>query len=245
MEPWQYFSRKVHRAIQVQAAAQTFRQGLDQVKQRRNAGERRNADIDSSVMVKEFPEQGQQDQRDGQRVQKHENRQRKLNDFGQSEVGNAEGKGRKDHRPDLVGTAPGKHSGKGIGTACHKANGGLQAGTGDGDRQDDASRFAEIVIGNLSQRDTTVFRDFKQAPGLGAHENGCDIDRRHQQAGQYAGMKDILGNCPVFLDPHAANNINNDNAECKTSNGVHGPIALDKTGEQRAALVCAVRLHRG
>ena len=86
MEPWQYFSRKVHHAIQVQAAAQTFRQGLDQIKQCRNTGESRNADIHGSVMVKEFPEQSQQDQRDGQRVQEHEHRQRKLNDFGQSEV---------------------------------------------------------------------------------------------------------------------------------------------------------------
>ena len=58
-------------------------------------------------------------------------------------------------------------------------------------------------------------------------------------------MKDILGDGPVFLDAHGPNDVNNDDAERKTSNGVHGPIALDKTGEQRAALVCAVRLHRG
>ena len=58
-------------------------------------------------------------------------------------------------------------------------------------------------------------------------------------------MKNILGNSPVFLDAHGPDDVNNDNAKRKTGNGVHGPVALNKTGKQRAALIGAVRLHGG
>ena len=125
-----------------------------------------------------------------------------------------------------------------------QADGGLKAGKGDGDGKDDLTDAAKIMARDLREGDAAVFRDLKQAARLRAHEDRNDVNDRHEKPSQHAGTQHIDGDRVVIVNAHAADDIDDHNAEGKTRDGVHGAVALDKRGEERACFG-GVRLGRG
>ena len=120
--------RKADRAVQMKGGFQIRGQRLGQIEQGGDAGESRDADIDSPVMMEQIPEQCQQNQGDSQRGQEQQQRQGIADDLGQTEIGDQEGKYGKYHRPGAVGKSLGEHAGESVRAAGDETNGGFQAG---------------------------------------------------------------------------------------------------------------------
>ena len=188
-------------------------------------------------MGKQSAAKGKDDQGNGKGIEEHQNRQGIFQQLGQAKVGDHKGEYRKEHGPCPVGQPLGEHTGEGIGTACHKADGGFQTGKGDGDGQNDAAGPTQIVAGKLCQRNAAVFGGFKEATGLSAHDDGGNINDGHENTGKNAGGKHILCNAAVLLHTHGTDDINDHDAEGQTGNGIHGAVALNKAGEQSAGFI--------
>ncbi len=115
-----------------------------------------------------------------------------------------------------------------------KTDGGLKAGKGDGDGKDDLTDAAKIMARDLREGDAAVFRDLKQAARLRAHDDGEDVDDSHEDTGQDAGAEDIRRDGIVLLHAHAADVVDDHDAESEARDGVHGAVALDEGGEEGA-----------
>ena len=223
---------------------QILGQRLGKIEQGSHAGEGRDADVDSPVVMEQIPEQRQQNQGDRQRVQEQQQRQGIADDLGQTEIGDQEGKYGKYHRPGAVGKSLGEHAGESVRAAGDETNGGFQAGAGDGDCQNETARPSQVVAGDLRQGDAAVFGGLKQTSGLGAHENGGNVDHDHGDAGEQSGGQNILCHVGIVGNAHGADDVDNHDAEGKTRDGVHGAVALNERGEERACFG-GVRLGRG
>src|SRR5699024_12459713 len=81
-------------------------QGMDKIQDGGGQSKDGDAKIDPPVIIKPFSGQGQQDQRDGQRVEKHQYRQSPGDDGFQTQIRRGEGKDTKAGGPDAeVGRA--------------------------------------------------------------------------------------------------------------------------------------------
>ena len=237
--------REGYQPFQMQRALQSGGQGLDQVEDRSQAGKGGDADIHHPVVVEQLSAQGQNDQGNGGRIQEHQHRQGVADDVGQAKVGDEEGKRRKSNGPDLIAGPLGEHPQEGIRTAGHQTDGGLQTGKGDGEGQHQTARAAQVMTGDLGQGDAAVVGGLKQASGLGTHEDGGDVDQGHQHPRKNTGAQYILCNGGILRDSHAADDVNDHDAEGKTRDGIHGAVALNKGGEEGTAFVGCCRLHSG
>jgi len=237
--------RKADRAVQMKGGFQIRGQRLGKIEQGGDAGESRDADVDSPVVMEQIPEQRQQNQGDRQRVQEQQQRQGIADDLGQTEIGDQEGKYGKYHRPGAVGKSLGEHAGESVRAAGDETNGGFQAGAGDGDCQNETARPSQVVAGDLRQGDAAVFGGLKQTSGLGAHENGGNVDHNHGDAGEQSGGQNILCHVGIVGNAHGADDVDDHNAEGQTGNGVHGVIALNEAQRKRPGLITGGRLHVG
>ena len=93
------------------------------------------------------------------------------------------------------------------------------------------------MVGDLGQGDAAVFGELEEPPGLGTHQNGHHVDQDHQQAGEDAGGEHILGDGVIIVDVHAADDVDDHDAESQARNGVHGAVALDQRREEGIAAV--------
>ena len=100
---------------------------------------------------------------------------------------------------------------------------------------------------DLRQGDAAVVGDLKQAARLRAHEDGHDVDDGHQDARQRAGAQHVDGDSVVIVHAHAADDVDDHDAEGQTGDGVHGAVALNKGGKEGTApgRVSLHRLDRG
>ena len=227
----------------MQAFLQGCGQGLQQIKQSRGAGEGGDADVHALAVTEELAGEGQQDQGNGRGIQEHQHRQGIVQDLAQAEIGHHKGEQGEDDCPGLVGQSLGEHPLEGIGAAGDQADGSLQTGEGDGQGQDDAAERPQVMAGNLGQGDAAVVGGLKQATGLGAHEDGQHIDQSHQSAGEDAGLQHILGNGGVLFHTHAADDVDDHDAEGQARNGIHGAVAFHEAGEESTGLISCCRFH--
>ena len=114
----------------------------------------------------------------------------------------------------------------------HEADRGLEAGEGDGDGKNDLADAAEVMARDLRQGDAAVVGDLKQPARLRAHEDGHDVDDGHQDARQRAGAQHVDGDSVVIVHAHAADDVDDHDAEGQTGDGVHGAVALNKGGKE-------------
>ena len=185
-------------------------------------------------MPEELPGKRQNDKCDGGRVDEHKHGDGIFDDGTQTHVGNGKGKQREQNCPDLVRNFAVCHFDKCFRAGGHEADGGLETGEGDGDGENDLADTAEIMARDLRQGNAAIVGDLEQSARLCAHENRNDINYRHQNAGQYAGAQHVNGNRVVIVNAYAADDVDDDNAEGKACDGVHGAVALDKGREERA-----------
>ena len=101
------------------------------------------------------------------------------------------------------------------------------------------------MVGDLRQRNAAIVRHFKQAAGLGAHNNGCHIDQGHENARKNTGAQYILRHIGIVCHTHGPNDINDHNAKGQTGNGIHGAITFHEGREKRTVLISRLRFHRG
>ena len=101
------------------------------------------------------------------------------------------------------------------------------------------------MSGDLREGDAAVFRQLEEPSRLRADHDGHHIDQRHQRAGEQAGGEHVLGNGVVIVHTHAADDVDDHDAEGEAGNGVHRAVALNKRGEERVAPIGLHRLDRG
>ena len=109
----------------------------------------------------------------------------------------------------------------------------------------DAAKAAQVMARDLGQGNAAVVGGLEQAPGLGTHEDGQHVDQSHQRAGENAGGQHILCDGSVLLYTHAADDVNDHDAEGQARDGIHGAVALHEAGEQGPGLVAVRRSHSG
>ena len=219
---------KVHKRTKMQVFLNRRRQRLQAVENRGSPGADHHRDIDLAVMVKESADKGKNDQRNRGRIDKHQHRDGVLNDGAQAHIGHGKREDSEDNRPDGVGDFTVRHFDKCLRAGGHQTDGGLEAGEGDGHSENQLTERAEIVTGNLRQGDATVCRELKKPSRLRAHENRQNINDRHENARQDAGTEHIARHSVIVVNAHAADNVNDHNAESQTRNGVHGAVAFDE-----------------
>ena len=99
------------------------RQCFDEIKdgfEKRKAG---HEGVHTAVMAKEVSEKAEKNQRDGKRIQEHQNRNGICNDRGQAEVGNDKGNHTENDRPDLIAEQLREQLAEGFRAAGDKADG--------------------------------------------------------------------------------------------------------------------------
>ena len=214
--------------------ASSRRQRFHKIKDRSSPCEDHDGNIHGAVVPEELPGKRQNDKCDGGRVDEHKHGDGIFDDGTQTHVGNGKGKQREQNCPDLVRNFAVCHFDKCFRAGGHEADGGLETGEGDGDGENDLADTAEIMARDLRQGNAAIVGDLEQSARLCAHENRNDINYRHQNAGQYAGAQHVNGNRVVIVNAYAADDVDDDNAEGKACDGVHGAVALDKGREERA-----------
>ena len=113
-------------------------------------------------MSEELADKGQQDKRNGRGIDEHEHRDGILDDGAQSNVGNGKRKHREEDRPGAVGNFAGRHLDKRLRAGRDKADGGLEAGKGDGEGEDKLAHAAEVMTRDLREGDAAVFRQLEE-----------------------------------------------------------------------------------
>ena len=112
--------------------------------------------------------QRQQDQHNGQRIQRHEHRLRPGQDGVQAKVRDQKREQAEPHRPHPVGGPVRKDFDKGFAAAGNQADRRFQAGDGHRCRQDQRAGAAEVGRRDLGQRFAAVGRRRKPAAALRA-----------------------------------------------------------------------------
>ena len=222
--------------VEMQRRADGGGQGLDKIKDRGCPGKDHYGDVDGAVVLKALAEEGQKNEGDRGRIDQHEHGNGVFDDGAQADVGDREGEHRKQNGPSLIGNFAVGHLDERLGAGGDKADGGLETGEGDRDCEDDLADAAEIVTCDLREGDAAVFGGFKQAARLRTHQDGEDINDSHEDAGQHAGAEHVDGDRVVAVDTHAADDVDDDDAEGETGDGVHCAVTLNKRGEEGAGL---------
>ena len=115
----------------------------------------------------------------------------------------------------------------------------------DRDGQNQLTDGTEVMARDLCQGNTAVGGGLEEAAGLRAHENRQNVNDRHENTGQNAGAQNVGGHCVVIVNAHAANDVDDHNAERQTRNRVHRAVALDERREERAGFIRCIGLHIG
>ena len=236
---------KVHKRVQMQALLKASRKRLHEVENRGGPGADHHRDIDLAVMVKESADKGKNDQRNRGRINKHQHRDRVFDDHAEAHIGDRKREDRKDDCPDGVGDFAVRHLHERLRAGGHKADGGLEAGERDRDGQNQLTDGAKIMARDLCQGNTAVGGGLEEAAGLCTHENRQNVNDRHENTGQNAGAQNVGGHCVVIVNAHAANDVDDHNAERQTRNRVHRAVALDERREERAGFIRCIGLHIG
>ena len=196
-------------------------------------------------MSEELADKGQQDKRNGRGIDEHEHRDGVFDDGAQSNVGNGKRKHREEDRPGAVGNFAVRHLDKRLRAGRDKADGGLEAGKGDGEGEDKLAHAAEVMTRDLREGDAAIFGQLENASRLRADQNGQHVDQRHQRTGKKTGGEHVLGDDVVVVDTHAANDVDDHDAEGETGDGVHRAVALNERGKEGTVLIGLRRLDRG
>ena len=232
-----------HERAQMQTLLKRGGKRFQSVQDRGGPSADHHADIDRAVMVKEPADKRKNDQRDGRRVDEHEHRNGVLDDRAQTHVGDGKREEGKDDRPDRIGDPAARHFDKCFRARGNKTDGGLEAGKGDRNGENEHTGFSKVVFGNFRQRDTAVGRELEKASRLRAHEDRQHVNDGHQDTSQNARAEDVTRYRVVIADAHAADDVNDHDAEGQARNGVHRAVALDERREKRAGLIGRFRLH--
>ena len=206
--------------------------------------------IDPAGAVGDWIGQSQNNQRHRQRVQEKQHRDGALDDGGQAEEGNAEGKESKAGGPGLM--SDGRHelveessAGSNQADACG------QAGQNDDGPQNGAAEGTEVEAGRADQNGSAVFHMAQDGYGGRAQIDESSVDDEQEERGNEAALE---GSPHLFLrigDAVQIDRFQNDNAENKTGENVHGVVPFQKRigkGFHRCIIGCSrfgVSAHGG
>ena len=99
------------------------------------------------------------------------------------------------------------------------------------------------MAGYLSERDAAVGRGLEEASRLRAYEDRDHIDYEHQDASEHSRFHGLSCYIAVLADTEVSYDVDDDDAERESGDGVHCAVALDESVEECSALIVFCRCH--
>lgn len=193
-----------------------------------------------------LPQDGQQDQGDGQGIKEHQHGHAPGNDGGEAQVGDEHGGEDEADRPEAVARPGGKHLGEGFGAAGDEADGGFQAGHGHDGKEEQSAAAAEVMVSDDPQDLAAVFAVAAQGRALSGDDGQEQVDEAHEEAAEKSGSDSGSRHRVRFFHSGGFDGVHHDDAESQPRQSVKGVVPLEKaSGESVARLkVFAGRLRR-
>ena len=98
---------------------------------------------------------------------------------------------------------------------------------------------------DLREGNAAVACGVHDAAAVRTEKRDEEINHSHQQAAEYAGADGVGGDSLTLLDPEAADDVDDNNAEGETRQSVHGIVALKETLKEGLVDIVAGRLYLG
>ena len=204
---------QVQKSCQMQKAGHGRWKRVDEIQNCGQQGAQDDTSVDHSIVLKPFSCEGEKDQSDGQRIEKHQHGKSAGDDGVQSQVSDSKGEKAESNCPGPVGKAGGKETVKSLGTAGDQSHGCLQTGKCHSDSQNGSACVSKVMFRDGQECFAAVGGHRVKSAALGADHSHRQVDDPHEAASEDPGFDGVGGDGFRRLNSQVFDDVDDDDAE--------------------------------
>ena len=179
--------------------------------------------MDDGGALEGIIQEGENDQRDGERIEEDQHRHRRGNDGGEPEIGDAAGQQGKDRRKGPGGHLRDERMEEGC-HGGHEADARGEARQHDDHRQQHRAGLTEVPVHGAHDDGHAVFLQAQRDHRGRADEAEEDVDDAHEEHGHDARFQGVPRDGVRLLHAGEAHRFNDEDAEEEARQTVHGVV---------------------